>query len=70
MQWGLAGEKHRRGGRGDFAFGGGEAGGDGYEAIGYGVIQSYHKDREPPVVAMHDRDRTLSSFRPTFCKLD
>ena len=67
MQWELAGEGDRRGGRGDFAFGGGEAGGDGYEAIGSRVIQSDHKDREAPVVAMHDRDRTLFLVRPTFC---
>jgi len=34
------------------------------------IVRDYHRDREPPVIAMQDRERTISLFHPTFCKLD
>jgi len=34
------------------------------------IVRAYHRDREPPIVAMQDKDKTLALFRPSFCKLD
>lgn len=34
------------------------------------IVRNYHRDREPPVIAMQDRERTIALFQPTFCKLD
>jgi len=34
------------------------------------VVQEYHRDRAPPIVAVQDKQATIDLFRPTFCKLD
>ncbi len=34
------------------------------------IVRDYHRDPEPPVVAMMDKRAELELFRPTFCKLD
>ncbi len=34
------------------------------------LVREYHRDREPPAIAIQDRQATLDLFQPTFCKLD
>ena len=34
------------------------------------VVREYHHGREPPAVAIQDKQATTELFQPTFCKLD
>lgn len=35
-----------------------------------GIVDTYHKGREPPLVAVQDRKATLELFKPEFCRVD
>jgi len=34
------------------------------------VVRSFHRDREPPVVAVQDQRATFELFQPAFCRVD
>jgi hypothetical protein len=34
------------------------------------VVRGFHRDREPPVVAMQDQAATFAKFQPGFCRVD
>ena len=34
------------------------------------VVNEYHRDRDPPLLAIQDRETTISMFRRAFCKVD
>lgn len=34
------------------------------------VVEEFHRGREPPAIAIQDREATMKLFQPTFCKVD